>query len=102
MKRLSPASTLCVAHTCVCLAFGVSAVSLAAQPTSKPIRQSTTAVTGGQSNDQRLIGASVRYPTMLDMTFPEFEAAAKKTDIVLPQSVPSKNTAHICLLAPMR
>jgi hypothetical protein len=25
----------------------------------------------------------VRYPTMLDMTFPEFEAAVKKTDIVL-------------------
>ena len=26
---------------------------------------------------------NVRYPTMLDMTFPEFEAAVKKTDIVL-------------------
>jgi|GEM_PF-5480659 len=25
----------------------------------------------------------VKYPTMLDMTFPEFEAAAKRTNIVL-------------------
>ncbi len=98
MKRLSPASTLCVAHTCVWLAFGVSAVSLAAQPTSRPIRQSTTAITGGQSNDQRLMGARVRYPTMLDMTFPEFEAAAKKTDIVLlPIGAIEEHSSHLPL-----
>jgi len=98
VKRLSPASTLCVAHTCVWLAFGVSAVSLAAQPTSRPIRQSTTAITGGQSNDQRLMGASVRYPTMLDMTFPEFEAAAKKTDIVLlPIGAIEEHSSHLPL-----
>ena len=97
-KRLSPASTLCVAHTCVWLAFGVSAVSLAAQPTSRPSRQSTTAITGGQSHDQRSMGASVRYPTMLDMTFPEFEAAAKKTDIVLlPIGAIEEHSSHLPL-----
>jgi creatinine amidohydrolase len=98
MKGLSPASTLCVAHRCVWLAFGVSAVSLAAQPTSRPIRQSTTAITGGQSNDQRSTGASVRYPTMLDMTFPEFEAAVKKTDIVLlPIGAIEEHSSHLPL-----
>jgi creatinine amidohydrolase len=98
MKGLSRASTLCVAHTCVWLAFGVSAVSLAAQPTSRPIRQSTTAITGGQSNDQRSTGASVRYPTMLDMTFPEFEAAVKKTDIVLlPIGAIEEHSSHLPL-----
>jgi creatinine amidohydrolase len=98
MKGLSPASTLCVAHTCVWLAFGVSAVSLAAQPTSWPIRQSTTAITGGQSNDQRSTGARVRYPTMLDMTFPEFEAAVKKTDIVLlPIGAIEEHSSHLPL-----
>ena len=98
MKRLSPASTLCVAHTCVWLAFGVSAVSLAAQPTSSTIRQPTTAITGGQSNDQRSTGASVRYPTMLDMTFPEFEAATKKTDIVLlPIGAIEEHSSHLPL-----
>ena len=38
---------------------------------------STTIITRGQSSE------TVRYPTMVDMTFPEFEAAVKKTDIVL-------------------
>ena len=103
MRRLSPASTLCVAHTCVCLAFGVSAVSIAAQPTSRPIRQSTTAITRGQSNGQLSTGASVRYPTMLDMTFPEFEAAVKKTDIVLlPIGCHRGAQLPICRSAPMR
>src|SRR5688500_4408258 len=46
MKRLSPASTLCVAHTCVCLAFGAAATSIAAQSSS---------------------GTTGKYPTMLDM-----------------------------------
>ena len=98
MKRLPPASSLCVAHTCVCLAFGVSAVSLAAQPTSRPIRQSTTTITRGQSNGQPSTGANVRYPTMLDMTFPEFEAAVKGTDIVLlPVGSIEEHSAHLPL-----
>src|SRR5687767_93186 len=94
MRRLPPATILYIAHTCVCLAFGVSAVSLAAQPT----RQSTTATTGGQSNDQRSTSVSVRYPTMLDMTFPEFEAAVKKTDIVLmPIGAIEEHSSHLPL-----
>jgi hypothetical protein len=98
MRRLLPATILYVAHMCVCLTFGVSAVSLAAQPTSRPIRQSTTAITGGQSNDQRSTGASVRYPTMLDMTFPEFEASVKKTDIVLvPIGAIEEHSSHLPL-----
>ena len=40
MRRLPPATILYVAHTCVYLAFGASVVLIAAQPTSKPIRQS--------------------------------------------------------------
>jgi hypothetical protein len=36
----------------------------------------------GQSNEKPS-GPNGEYPTMLDMTFPEFEAAVKKTDIVL-------------------
>jgi creatinine amidohydrolase len=98
MKRLPPAPSLYVAHTCVCLAFGVCAVSLAAQPTSRPIRQSTTAITRGQSNGQLSTDANVRYPTMLDMTFPEFEAAVKGTDIVLlPVGSIEEHSAHLPL-----
>ena len=98
MRRLLPASSLYVAHTCVCLAFGVSAVSIAAQPTSRPIRQSTTAITRGQSISQPSTGVSVRYPTMLDMTFPEFEAAVKRTDIVLlPVGSIEEHSVHLPL-----
>lgn len=89
---------LYVSHACVCLAFGVSAASIAAQPTSRPIRQSTTAISGGQSNGQLSTRANVRYPTMLDMTFPEFEAAAKKTDIVLlPIGAIEEHSSHLPL-----
>ena len=97
-ETTSPASSLCVAHTCVWLAFGVSAVSIAAQPTSRPIRQSTAAITGGQSNRPALMGVSVRYPTMLDMTFPEFESAVKRTDIVLlPVGSIEEHSGHLPL-----
>ena len=98
MKRLPPAPSLYVAHTCVCLAFGVCAASLAAQPTSRPIRQSTTAIARGQSNGQLSTDGNVRYPTMLDMTFPEFEAAVKGTDIVLlPVGSIEEHSAHLPL-----
>ena len=98
MRRLLPASSLCVAHTCACLAFGVSAASSVAQPTPRPIQQSTTAIARGQSNGQPSTGGNVRYPTMLDMTFPEFEAAIKKTDIVLlPIGAIEERSVHLPL-----
>ena len=41
---------------------------------------------------------TVGYPTMLDMTFPEFEAAVKKTDIVLlPTGAIEEHNAHLPL-----
>jgi creatinine amidohydrolase len=41
---------------------------------------------------------TVRYSTMLDMTFPEFEAAVKKTDIVLlPTGAIEEHNAHLPL-----
>ena len=41
---------------------------------------------------------NVRYPTMLDMTFPEFEAAVKKTDIVLlPIGAIEEHSTHLPL-----
>ena len=53
---------------------------------------STTIITRGQSSE------SVRYPTMLDMTFPEFEAAVKKTDIVLlPIGAIEEHSSHLPL-----
>ena len=98
MRRLLPASSLCVAHTCASLAFGVSAASSVAQPTPRPIQQSTTAIARGQSNGQPSTGGNVRYPTMLDMTFPEFEAAMKRTDIVLlPVGSIEEHSAHLPL-----
>jgi creatinine amidohydrolase/Fe(II)-dependent formamide hydrolase-like protein len=98
MRRRPPATILYLAHTCLCLAFGASAVMIAAQPIFRPIGQSTTAITGGQSNDQRSTGASVRFPTMLDMTFPEFEAAVKQTDIVLvPIGAIEEHSSHLPL-----
>jgi creatinine amidohydrolase len=53
---------------------------------------STTIITRGQSSE------SVRYPTMVDMTFPEFEAAVKKTDIVLlPIGAIEEHSSHLPL-----
>ena len=98
MRRLPPASILFVVHTSVCLAFVVSAASSVAQPTPRPIQQSTTAITRGQSNGQLSTGAPARYPTMLDMTFPEFEAAVNGTDIVLlPVGSIEEHSAHLPL-----
>ena len=78
MRRLPPATIMYVAHTCVYLAFGASAVLIAAQQTT--------------------MGAIVRYPTMLDMTFPEFEVAVKKTDIVLlPIGAIEQHSSHLPL-----
>src|SRR5687767_15684149 len=40
----------------------------------------------------------VKYPTMLDMTFPEFEVAVKKTDIVLlPIGAIEEHSSHLPL-----
>ena len=62
----------------------------------------TTSVMGNdvrsQSNDSPSSGTNVRYPTMLDMTFPEFEAAAKRTDIVLvPMGPIEQHSSHLPL-----
>jgi creatinine amidohydrolase/Fe(II)-dependent formamide hydrolase-like protein len=98
MRRLPPATILYVAHTCVSLAFGASAVLIAAQPTSSPTRQSMTAITRGQSSSQPATGAIARYPTMLDMTYPEFEVAVKKTNIVLlPIGAIEQHSSHLPL-----
>ena len=53
---------------------------------------STTITTRGQP------GQTVRYPTMMDMTFPEFEAAVKRTDIVLlPVAPVEQHSSHLPL-----
>jgi len=42
--------------------------------------------------------ATAKYPTMLEMTFPEFEAALKKTDVVLvPVGAIEEHNAHLPL-----
>src|SRR4051812_39049014 len=42
--------------------------------------------------------ATTKYPTMLDMTFPEFGAALKKTDVVLvPVGATEEHNAHLPL-----
>ena len=52
----------------------------------------------GQSSEKPSSGSYVRYPTMLDMTFPEFEAAAKRTDIVLvPMGPIEEHSSHLPL-----
>ena len=51
-----------------------------------------------QSNEAAPSRERVRYPTMLDMTFPEFEAAARRTDIVLvPMGAVEEHAAHLPL-----
>ena len=52
----------------------------------------------GQTIEVASSARNVRYPTMLDMTFPEFEAAAKKTDIVLlPIGAIEEHSSHLPL-----
>jgi len=47
---------------------------------------------------QDQVRQTVKYPTMLDMTFPEFEAAVRKTDIVLlPTGAIEEHNAHLPL-----
>ena len=52
----------------------------------------------GQSNQKPSSDTNVRYPTMLNMTFPEFEAAAKRTDVVLvPMGPIEEHSSHMPL-----
>ena len=52
----------------------------------------------GQPIEVASAARNVRYPTMLDMTFPEFEAATKKTDIVLlPIGAIEEHSSHLPL-----
>jgi creatinine amidohydrolase len=49
-------------------------------------------------NNESASRTVAKYPTMLDMTFPEFEAAAKRTDIVLlPIGAIEEHGAHLPL-----
>ena len=44
------------------------------------------------------LGTRIKYPTMLDMTFPDFEVATKKTDIVLlPIGAIEEHSSHLPL-----
>jgi creatinine amidohydrolase len=52
----------------------------------------------GQAMEGASSARNVRYPTMLDMTFPEFEVAVKKTDIVLlPIGAIEQHSSHLPL-----
>jgi hypothetical protein len=52
----------------------------------------------GQLTQEVVPPSTVKYRTMLDMTFPEFEAAAKKTDIVLvPIGAIEEHSSHLPL-----
>src|SRR5215204_5215792 len=51
-----------------------------------------------KANEESFSRKTVKYPTMLDMTFPEFEAAAKRTDIVLlPIGAIEEHSSHLPL-----
>lgn len=64
-----------------------------------PVSYSATqALSRSQLTQKVLPPGTVKYPTMLDMTFPEFEAAAKKTDIVLvPIGAIEEHSSHLPL-----
>jgi creatinine amidohydrolase len=58
----------------------------------------TQALNRGQLTQEVVPPSTVKYRTMLDMTFPEFEAAAKKTDIVLvPIGAIEEHSSHLPL-----
>ncbi|HVE57518.1 MAG TPA: creatininase family protein, partial [Pyrinomonadaceae bacterium] len=42
-----------------------------------------TAIAQGKASKENFSTKATKYPTMMDMTFPEFEAASKKTDVML-------------------
>jgi creatinine amidohydrolase/Fe(II)-dependent formamide hydrolase-like protein len=58
----------------------------------------THATNRGQSSQAVVPPTTARYHTMLDMTFPEFEMATKKTDVVLvPIGAIEEHSAHLPL-----
>src|SRR5688500_671605 len=58
----------------------------------------TQALNRGQLTQEVVPPGAVKYRTMLDMTSPEFEAAAKKTDIVLvPIGAIEEHSSHLPL-----
>ena len=58
----------------------------------------TQALNRSQLTQEVVPPSTVKYRTMLDMTFPEFEAAAKKTDIVLvPIGAIEEHSSHLPL-----
>ena len=58
----------------------------------------TQALNRGQLTQEVVPPSTVKYRTMIDMTFPEFEAAAKNTDIVLvPIGAIEEHSSHLPL-----
>jgi len=58
----------------------------------------TQALNRGQLTQEVVPPGTVKYPTMLDMTFAEFEVALKKTDIVLlPIGAIEQHSSHLPL-----
>lgn len=56
------------------------------------------AIAQDKTSKETVSRKTVKYPTMLDMTFPEFEAAAKKTDIaLLPIGAIEEHGSHLPL-----
>ncbi|HEY0461306.1 MAG TPA: creatininase family protein [Pyrinomonadaceae bacterium] len=56
------------------------------------------ALAQSNTDKNKVLRKTVEYPTMLDMTFPEFEAAAKRTDVaLLPIGAIEEHGSHLPL-----
>ena len=74
-------------------------ITVAALTTASLVSYSATqALNRGQLTQEGVPPSPVKYRTMLDMTFPEFEAATKNTDIVLvPIGAIEEHSSHLPL-----
>lgn len=71
---------------------------IVAAPALVCLYQVTHGIAAGQANDRVFSDKTAQYPTMLQMTFPEFEVAAKRTDIVLlPIGTIEEHNSHLPL-----
>jgi hypothetical protein len=60
--------------------------------------EAQTRIAQSKMNKDSVSRKTIKYPTMLDMTFPEFEAAAAKTDIaLLPIGAIEEHGSHLPL-----
>jgi creatinine amidohydrolase len=81
MRRVRRARARNVASPWVCLTVGLWAVSVSAQTPGRPSS-----------------GLHGKYPTMLEMTSPEFEAAVRRSDLVLvPVGAIEQHSGHLPL-----